>query len=296
MSCAETSEEPFGTFRLPLALEALRRCGNASPDTFLGRRLASLIRRICLRMGGHGPFDIPVFENQNARVYPRTNRCEKRAFSGLRSWDRAERDALEAAIAAAPRDRDFVFVDAGANVGFYSLFAVDAAMRSSRGARILAIEPDPVNRARLCFNIQASGCDTVAVSPFALGGSERLASLEGGNGNRGEVRLRDAGDGEDSDTRATQVTVRPLASILADHNITRIDALKLDIEGVEHEVLDAFFASAEFDLWPELVLIEVGRSGTSDAYELCRRVGYEPVLTARLNSILRRPAGRPAAG
>ena len=87
--------------------------------------------------------------------------------------------------------------------------------------------------------------------------------------------------------------MRPLADVLAENDITRIDALKLDIEGVEFETLEAFFSSVDFDLWPELIVLEVGRSGTSDAFELCRRVGYTPAMSARINSILRRPASPP---
>lgn len=292
MELAKTSAEPFGTYRLPGKLEAFRRGGNTLPDSFLGRRMASLIRKLCLLLGGDGPFDIPVFERQNARVYPRSNRCEKRAFSGLRSWDRAERAFLGDAIAKAADE--FVFVDAGANVGFYSLFVVDACAQREHPVKALAIEPDPINRARLTFNIVASHCHNVAICPDALGGNTRMAELVDHDSNRGEVRLGDTVDNGWSKPAATQVRVRPLVDVLAEHDVTRIDALKLDIEGVEHETLDAFFANAGFDLWPELIVLEVGRSGTSDAYELCRRMGYEPVMSARINSILRRPASPPA--
>lgn len=273
-------------------LETFRRWGNALPDSFAGRRLASLIRKLCLLLGGDGPFDIPVFERQNARVYPRSNRCEKRAFSGLRSWDRAERAFLSDAIAKAVDE--FVFVDAGANVGFYSLFVVDACRQRDQAVKVVAIEPDPTNRARLTFNIDASQCADIAICSDALGGNERFAVLIDDSTNRGEVHLGGSVDEAGSDPQATRVRVRPLIDVLADNDISRIDALKLDIEGVEHETLDAFFSNADFDLWPELIVLEVGRSGTSDAYELCRRMGYEPVMSARINSILRRPASPPA--
>ena len=192
MTSAKTSAEPFGSYRLPGALEAFRRYGNALPDTFLGRRLASLIRKICLLYGGEGPFDIPVFKRQNARVYPRSNRCEKRAFCGLRSWDRVERGFLENAIASAAQQ--FVFVDAGANVGFYSLFVVDACAQRDHAVRVLAIEPDPINRARLTFNIDASGCKDIALCNDALGGNDRMAVLVDESSNRGEVHLGGVAD------------------------------------------------------------------------------------------------------
>lgn len=292
MASATTSAEPFGTYRLPAPLEALRRQGNALPDTFAGRRLASLIRKGCLLLGGDGPFDIPVFDGQRARVWPRSNRCEKRAFSGLRSWDRIEREFLADLVGNAPVGQPFSFVDAGANVGFYSLFVVDAATARGREARVLAIEPDPINGARLAFNIAASERTDIRVCSDALGGSERTAVLVDNTGNRGEVHLgRDGEAGE----RGVTVRVRPMLDILNEAGIDRIDALKLDIEGVEFETLSAFFASADFRLWPRHILLEVGRSGTTEAYEHCRRLGYEPVLTARINTILRRPAEQPVA-
>lgn len=300
MDAVETVTEPYGARRLGRVLEGVRRIGNRLPDTFAGRRLASVIRRICLRCGGAGPFDIPLFERQRARVYPRTNRCEKRAFSGLRSWDRAERKFLKAEIAAAPAERRFVFVDAGANVGFYSLFVTDAATGLGRQTTVLAIEPDAVNRARLSFNIAASKAANIAVCPDALGGTERFALLVDGEGNRGEVRLGDAADdmpidsGTDEAGGARRVRVRLLGDVLARAGISRIDVLKLDIEGVEFETLEAFFARCPFTLWPEHIVLEVGRSGTSEAFELCRAKGYMPAMSARINSILRRPALPPA--
>ncbi|AXS38990.1 FkbM family methyltransferase [Breoghania sp. L-A4] len=294
MNTVETIAEPYGAYRLGRALEGIRRVGNRLPDTFAGRRLASVIRKLCLRCGGAGPFDIPLFERQHARVYPRTNRCEKRAFSGMRSWDRAERAFLRGEIETAPAGRPFVFVDAGANVGFYSLFVTDAAACLDRATTVLAIEPDAVNRGRLSFNISASQAEIIAVCPDALGGAERFAVLVDGESNRGEVRLCGAARPAAADGVVRRVRVRLLGDILTQAGISRIDVLKMDIEGEEFETLQAFFAKSPFALWPGHIVLEVGRSGTSKAFELCRANGYMPAMSARINSILRRPASPPA--
>lgn len=275
------AEPPFGTHALPAPIERLRRFGAGLGAGALGRRAASLIRRIvCL--GRDDPFDIEPFPRQRARLYPRDNLSEKRVFTAPGRWDAAERAAL--ARAAAGAGPVFRFVDAGANVGLYTLAARATAPRGFRG---LAIEPDPENLRRLRFNLAASGAAEVAVAPVALSDREGEAVLAAAEGNRGEISL---GTGS-----GLRVATRRLLDLVAGAGLDGIDALKIDIEGHEEPVLRAFLRDAPEALMPRLVLIEAPRGQETPALALLRSNGYVVTERTKLNAILTRAAARDAA-
>jgi FkbM family methyltransferase len=230
--------------------------------------------------GREDPIDVEPFQGQRARLHPRDNLSEKRVFGAVQFWDPVEREALSALIASGPSGQPFVFVDAGANVGLYTLFARSAS--AGRPFRGLAIEPDTENRRRLAFNLTASGADDVAVSPMALSDVAGEARLAGHGDNRGQVALGDEG---------VLVPTAPLAQVIAEAGLERIDALKIDIEGMEKPVLGAYLSSVPQDNWPELVILETVRGGPTPALDLCVEHGYQVATRARMNAVLRLDRG-----
>jgi FkbM family methyltransferase len=256
----------------------MRDWANGLPDNKPARWAMSLVRRGLLA-GRSEPVDAAVFGNLHARLYPTTNRCEKRMFVGERTWDAEERAAIGATLAKADRSRPFVFVDGGANVGMYSLSTIAQARRLGWPIRVVAIEPDPTNLERLRDNLAASAAHEATVAPVALGAERGVARLEMNASNRGEVRLSEAG--------TVEVPLMPLADVLAERGIDHVDALKLDIEGHELPVLTAFFENAPKPLWPGLILLEVSKHGETPAYELCLKKGYTLAQRTRLNALLK---------
>lgn len=277
------ADPPFGSHALPAPMEWLRRLG-AGVGTWgaPGRRAASLIRRIvCL--GRDDPFDVEPFPRQRARLYPRDNLSEKRVFTAPGRWDAAERAVIARAAAAA--GQVFRFVDAGANVGLYTLAARATAPRGFQG---LAIEPDPENLRRLRFNLAASGAADVTVAPVALSDRAGEATLAAAGGNRGEIRLGAEGAG-------LRVPTRTLLDIVREAGLDGIDALKIDIEGHEEPALAAFLRDAPPALWPGVVLIEAPHGADTPALALLRSNGYVVAERTRLNAILTRPGPHRAA-
>jgi len=118
MGTSNHIDPPFGTYALPPNREARRFGAHRLGDDRLGRWTISLRRKQAIR-GLSEPFDITVAPGVKARLYPSTNRCEKRALCGVQIWDRPEREALRKAISN-PTSQDFIFLDVGANVGLYS--------------------------------------------------------------------------------------------------------------------------------------------------------------------------------
>ncbi|MEL6234718.1 MAG: FkbM family methyltransferase [Pseudomonadota bacterium] len=265
----------FGRFALPGPVEALRRLADRLPQGRLGLWGVSIIRRLCLA-GRTAPFDVALFGSQRARLHPHDNRCEKRVFAGAHLWDGAERRHLNAMIAAG--SGPFVFVDAGANVGLYTLSVRAACLAAGRALRAVAVEPDPDTLTRLRCNIELSGADEVTVVPAALADQAGTVSLAAAGANRGEVRV-DAGG-------TVEVAAQPLADVLGAAGVTRIDALKIDIEGMEAAVLGSFFATAPATLHPEVILLETGRSGNAALLAQLAQAGYAPILRTRMNTIL----------
>ena len=288
---AEVAGAPFGAFALPGPAEALRRLADRAPAGRLGRRAASLLRRACLLGRGAGPFDVTLFGGARARLHPRDNRTEKRVFAGGHLWDAEEGAALEAALAAHdPAAGPFVLVDAGANAGLYTLRLAAAARRQGRALRALAIEPDPTTLARLRCNLALSEVAGATVAPVALAAEPGRVRLTPAAGNRGEVRVAADGAGP-------EVAARPLLDVVREAGLTRIDALKIDLEGGEAAVLAAYLDAAPPALHPTLIVAETGRPGDAEGAaltDLLIRRGWALERRAGLNAILRRAPGAAA--
>jgi len=271
---------PFGAYRLPLWAERVRRLGERAPPGRLGMHTASVLRRVSL-LGGREPYDIEAWPGVRARVYPSDNRCEKRVFCAPHLWDLRELQALEAALLGAPADADFVFLDLGANVGFYSLYLDAAARRAGRAAQIVAAEPDAENRRRLEQNAAASGARHLTIFPVALGAEAGRARLSIPVRNRGEVRLDPASSGP-------EVEVMTVPALAGRAGISHIDAMKLDLEGQDETVLGAFLREAPESLHPRLLIVETsGESGARIA-ALAAAHGYRRAATTRTNAIFNR--------
>jgi FkbM family methyltransferase len=124
-----------------------------------------------------------------------------------------------------------VFVDLGANVGYYSLIA--AKLVGPRG-RVVAVEADPENNDRLQTNI-------------VLNNFHQVVSVSKGVADRqGVLQLhRDLGHNQGAHTFANgaassagpQVQVDTLDRILQEVDVSQVDFIKLDIQGFEARAL-----------------------------------------------------------
>ncbi len=97
------------------------------------------------------------------------------------AWEAEQFDFIAEKIGGQRFD---VFLDIGANCGFYSLIAASKKLASE----VIAFEPDPGNRMRLVRNLEANGLtEEVWVLDYALGDKTGEVMLtEGSVWNRGE--------------------------------------------------------------------------------------------------------------
>lgn len=166
-------------------------------------------------------------------------------------------------IAALPEDA--VIIDAGANIGLFSLYM----KQRHPSSRILAFEPAPENVQMYKRNMQLHGITGVEVYQCALGGYKREAELTffpmlPGNSTLHPEQKTDTLETLPNDHPLVEawtekvekipVEVRPLSSFLEQTPaLTRIDLLKVDVEGAELDVL-AGLSDAHWNLVQNVVL------------------------------------------
>ncbi|MEJ8475156.1 FkbM family methyltransferase [Roseibium algae] len=236
------TQSPFGTY----AAEGLVRFAWKLADRHdLSAALRKRIRLIVSRMF-KGPYDTEV-DGLKFRIYPGQNYDDRKILAKGRLPEKAEHKLLKPYLAAGS-----VFVDVGANIGSYTLFA------ASCGAEVLAIEANPQTAAKLAFNIQANSLDQVRLEEVAIGDQEGTLSLWSEPTNCGFATLvEDLTTGEwAGDWSAKQVAVRPLADVVAEQGLTRIDLLKVDVEGFEDRVVLPFLRTTDRTMWPSVIMLE----------------------------------------
>ncbi|MDO9428891.1 MAG: FkbM family methyltransferase [Methylobacterium sp.] len=272
--------QPYGTYA-PTGLVAriAERTGRLSYGSWGARRLALFLRRVGIGLLRGRPLDVERY-GARMRLYPYNNNCEKKVLFTPQFFDPEERALLRARL-----EPGCTFLDIGANIGAYALFV--AAFAGPR-ARILAVEPQPDVFDRLTYNIAQNPFGTVKAVACAVADKAGELTLFVDPRNRGESSLKIVGTNEGAQIRVPAVTLLDLAQ---GEGITRIDAIKLDVEGAEDLILEPFFRSAPVSLHPRLLLVENGTAQWQiDLPALLEANGYRLLARTRLNLIFERTA------
>lgn len=138
---------------------------------------------------------------------------------------------------------DESFVDAGANVGYYTL-KVASQLRDNRSlGKVISIEAHPDNYRALCRNIACNGFTNVIALNRAIWDSRGTISLHQRitAGNRlltddARVLLNHTPDSGGSELAVNADT---LDNMITENNVKQIGVLKMDIEGAEVHALNA---------------------------------------------------------
>lgn len=210
-----------------------------------------------------------------ARLHPKDNLSEKRALVSPQRFDPAELAWLSDHLTG-----DFSFIDLGANCGIYTLHL---ATRAGRGARFVAVDPQPEMLRRLRFNLAANDMtERVRVMDVAVSDAAGELTFHVNTANRGESGLITAGE---------TITVKALTllDLLDEAEFARADAIKIDVEGMEMRILARFFDEAPESRWPgALVLESLYSNAERDPVALARSKGYAVALDTGRNVILTR--------
>jgi len=142
------------------------------------------------------------------------------------------REAVELSLSSLERGRKPVFVDLGANVGFFTLYLMDSLRRKYKGPfEIKAVEGSPT-----VFRKLESRVRTQTVSGESIRFYNGLVGRRSGTGTLFEIGYHGmASMAPRRLSRAITVPFLNLETVCADAEV--IDLLKCDIEGAEEEFL-----------------------------------------------------------
>jgi FkbM family methyltransferase len=142
-----------------------------------------------------------------------------------------------------------IFLDIGANIGVFTLYALERAYVANKRICVYAIEPEPHNLNMLKKNLIKNSHllendSQVFILELAVGDREDIVTIDN---NHGGSRI---GKGK------TKVSMTTLDKILKMYKIDKVDFMKMDIEGSEipsllaasDETIDKIhFSAIEFD-------------------------------------------------
>jgi FkbM family methyltransferase len=183
-------------------------------------------------------------------------------------------------------------IDLGANIGVHTL----RMARAAGAGRVLAVEPNPDTAARLVANLELNGSAGVVVERCAVGAGAGHGTLfVPDDANRGMSRLTSAGL---RDHAEVPVDIRSLDQLAEQHGLTRVDLVKIDVEGFEPLVITGGKRLLERQR-PTLIFEYNEKLWTANGHDLgsvvdlLRQAGYELFFEIH-RSGLRRLGPRPS--
>lgn len=124
--------------------------------------------------------------------------------------------------------RDSVSIDVGANVGLISFMI---GKQAGPSGKVISAEPSAPFFERLCKNLEMNPTISKIITPINVGVGAEVGQLfwfedpaQPGNG-----LLRESG--------GLPVAVTTIDNIARDYALSRLDFVKIDVEGMEHEIL-----------------------------------------------------------
>ncbi len=204
------------------------------------------------------PLTIPGIEGPlTLAVHDGDDTCVSRQILTQRIWE-----PYETALVVEHLTTGGVFLDIGANIGYYTVIA--SRLVGEEG-RVIAYEPDTENFALLERNLALNGCRNVEAFQAALSDRDGSGMLYLCADNRGDHRLYDDG---------TLRPSRPITLINAATHVparsAHVDFIKVDTQGWEAAILrglrDTCLANRDhltmiLEFWP-YGLRQAGDSGT----------------------------------
>ena len=126
---------------------------------------------------------------------------------------------------------DAVFIDVGANFGWYTLFA--SSIIGNEG-QVVAFEPFPENFKRLSQNIGLNPNRKIIAENLAVGEQKGVLDLYY---NKEEQNLGMVSKNATLNSKKKTVPMIAFDDYVREHNIKKIDFIKIDIEGAELQAL-----------------------------------------------------------
>ncbi len=128
-----------------------------------------------------------------------------------------------------PITKDSIVVDVGAHIGSFSLGVARSAYK------VLAFEPEPTNYQMLKKNMELNRLENMSIFELAvsgISGYQDIYTCQGGSS--ADYSLY---EGETMNIKMGRIPTISVEDIIKREGLPRIDFLKLDCEGAEHDIL-----------------------------------------------------------
>lgn len=172
----------------------------------------------------------------------------------------------------------FVFIDVGANIGFYSLTIARACKDFEY--QIHCFEPNPFTHSLLNENIKKNRVNNIILNRMGLSDREATATLTYNQQNLGTANT--------FTTNATgiqdQIQLQTLDKYCNEKGIKKVDIIKVDIEGGEFDFLkgakDILYKSRTVLMIMEIVEANCNRAGytSKQLFDYCIQLGFKAYL------------------
>jgi FkbM family methyltransferase len=220
-------------------------------------------------LGGYQPVFKLTEAGEKLRV-PTDMRYTSLATFLLRDWSEPELRYLQLFV----RLED-VFVDIGANIGLFTLKA--AGLVGPKG-QVIAVEPGLAASQLLTANLSLNNFPNVRQIRMALSDSIGEATLH--HVNVGDDPQAFSLLADDTESGGEKVPTTTLDAVADELGLSRIDCIKIDVEGAEEKVIAG--AHATLDRWRPTVIFEANcptlvRQGVpaDGAWKQLNEHGYE---------------------
>jgi len=183
-----------------------------------------------------------------------------------------------------------VFIDIGANIGYFSLLA---AALVGRTGKVYAFEPNPDNCRMFEKSVEVNGFENIELFPYAVAEAGQTFNLDVG-GTNSNGRIIDFSP-QAVPGQATPLSIEAVVLDEALPDLERVDVIKLDIEGAEprawqgmQQIVNKFRPALVFEFSPELIPITSHISAESFLDEILGRE-YDLYILERFKEKSDRP-------
>lgn len=150
-----------------------------------------------------------------------------------------------------------IVIDIGANIGALSLVA--SSLVGDTG-KVISIEPGPLTHDRFNRTIQSNNIQNIILIQIGISDSEGELMWNMDPDNLGNASLSLSAQG-------VRVPVTTLDKLLSEHSLSKIDVIKIDVEGMELQVFQGSLLTLEH-FKPSLIF------ETMDAWKTAKGPGY----------------------
>ncbi|QDU70791.1 FkbM family methyltransferase [Mucisphaera calidilacus] len=191
------------------------------------------------------PVDVTWIDGLRLTAYPYNEVTRSILMTGL--YDPTELSWLRRTLTPG-----MTFIDGGANLGLYSLIASRCV---GDDGRVLAFEPSGREYDRACHHVALNQLENVTVLRAALADRPgRIGIKIADEKHAGHNTLGGFVYHATQLDRVEQVEATTLDDAVREHNLTRVDVVKLDLEGSEHAALQG--AAQTLERYRPVLLME----------------------------------------